>query len=88
MGNPTSTYVWHFNKGFDLFFHIKGKFFSIWNLFDVGGGENQYIKFISKLIFFTIKNLTNFGFLAYELQTHANNEPFFLPIIFKKWSSL
>ncbi len=40
MGNPTSTYVWHFNKGFDFFFHIKIKFFSIWNLFDFGGGKN------------------------------------------------
>lgn len=60
MGNPTSTYVWHFNKGFDCVFHIKSKFFSIWNLFDVGGGEYQYINFISKLIFFTIKKSYQF----------------------------
>ncbi len=53
MGNPTSTYVWHFNKGFDLFFHMKIKFFSIWNLFDVGEGKNQYIKFVSKLNYFS-----------------------------------
>jgi len=57
MGNPISTYVWHFNKGFDFCFHIKIKFFSIWNLFDVRGGENQYIKFISKLNFFYHKKI-------------------------------
>jgi hypothetical protein len=52
MGNPTSTYVWHFNKGFDFFFHIKIKFFSIWNLFDFGGGKNKYIKFFSTIKIF------------------------------------
>lgn len=52
MGNPTSKYVWHFHKGFDFCFHIKIKFFSIWNLFDVGGKKMNTLKKNSKLNYF------------------------------------